>query len=199
MKNEKMKKYISVILCLALLLCTFTACSSDPDEMESKYKSYHVKENRAGSFKVSKDLKLEAYLFRLEDESAVLELKKPDSQDIIKSVSLPVTGEYYTYLDFEYAFDNIEFIDINFDGYTDIYLPCSITTANLQGMAWLWDNDDSSYVLSEELSVLSELTVFSDEKLITSQDYSDPSGILCKEFKWENGKLIQTSEYTISY
>ncbi len=198
MKNERIKKYISAILCIALLLCSLASCSSGPEEKDSKYKSYHVKENRAGSFNVSKELKLEAYLFALEDGSAVLELKKPRSQKIIQSVSLPISNEYYSYLDFEFAFDNIDFVDINFDGYADIYLPCSVTTANLQGMAWLWNSEKCSFVLSKELSVLPELMVFADEKLITSQDHSDPSGILCKEFKWENGKLIQTSEYTIS-
>ena len=65
-------------------------------------------------------------------------------------------------------------------------------------MAWLWSSDEKKLVLSEELSELYELTVFADEELITSQDYSSPDGILCSEYKWENGKLTKVGEYTVN-
>ena len=139
-----------------------------------------------------------AYFYQKDDGSAVLDLCDEGEKEPFQSFSFPSEGEYYTSLDYDFGLEYGLFQDMNFDGYPDLYLPLSVTTPNLEGMAWLWDRDLGELVLSKELSSLYELTVFDDEELITSQDYSNEDGILCSEYKWEKGKLVKTGEYTIN-
>ncbi len=186
-----MKKYITILLSFALIFsstCLFS-CGY-------KYEKYHIEENIIGKTNVS-DKELCAYFFALEDGSALLDLCNTDGETV-QSLSFPESGDHYAFLDFEFAFENAVFQDMNFDGEDDLYVPCSVTTENLEGMAWLWDSDKGQFTLSDELSALYELTVYPEEELICSQDYSDPAAILCKEFKWEDGKLTQVGEYTIN-
>ena len=183
---------LRIIFCItALMLATAFLFACKPS-----YKVFHTKENMLGRVTVDGS-KLTAYFFLIEDGSAVLDICNTEEKTV-QQILFPLKGEYYASLDFEYAFSYGLFQDMNFDGYQDLYIPCSVTTENLQGMAWLWDTEEESFVLSHELSSLYELTVFPEEKLITSQDYTDPEKILCKEFAWENGKLLQVGEYTVS-
>ncbi len=181
-------KFIVFIL-TAVCLFSLVSCAD-------KYEEYHTEDNKIGTVTVD-EKELTAYYFLLEDGSAVLDVCDSKSK-ILQTIEFPVQSDYYTSLDFDFGFANAIFQDMNFDGHKDLYVPCSVTTPNLEGMAWLWDSDKGEFVLSEELSALYELTVFPDEKLITSQDYANEDGILCKEYKWENGKLVQTGEYIIN-
>lgn len=189
MKN----RYLKIVSAL-LLLCTvgaalLTSCAPS-------YKEHHTEKNVAASTALD-GKKANAYFFLIEDGSAVMDICL-ENGDRIQRIELPKEGEFYVSLDFDFAFANAVFQDMNFDGEMDLYIPCSVTTANLEGMAWLWSSDEEKLVLSEELSELYELTVFADEELITSQDYSSPDGILCSEYKWENGKLTKVGEYTVN-
>lgn len=175
----------AVILSLLLSSCGY------------KYEKFHTEENIMGETEIS-DKELSAYFFLLEEGGAVMDICNGEGE-LIQSLSFPKESEYYVSLDFDFAFEMAKFQDMNFDGLADLYVPCSTTTPNLEGMAWLWNSEAGEFVLSEELSALYELTVYPDEELITSQDYSDPASVLCKEFKWENGKLVQTGEYTVTY
>ncbi|MBE6714639.1 MAG: hypothetical protein E7575_05080 [Ruminococcaceae bacterium] len=203
-KNTVKSAAICLLSAILILSCaSLFACSSkDEDasikEFKSEYADKHTEENLIATAKLDKETEICAYLFAVEDSGAVLEIKKKDSQKIIESISLPEEGEYYTVLDMDFASQNTVFQDMNFDGFIDLYVPCSVITPNLEGMAWLWDSEKSKFILSEELSSLYELCVFPEDELITSQDYSDPSAILCKEFIWENGKLVQVGEYTVN-
>ena len=187
MKTKKL-----LLVALSLLLSLFLlSCSVS-------YKEYRTDENRARVFDVGGKT-LSAYFFVVEDEEkAVFELCDTDGK-VTQSFEFPFDGnDYYTSLDFEFAFDGVAAQDMNFDGENDLYIPLSVTTPNLEGMAWLWDEKEGEFVLSEELSALYELTVFPDEELITSQDYSNPDGVLCSEYKWEGGKLVKVGEYTVN-
>jgi len=187
MKTKKL-----LLVALSLLLSLFLlSCSVS-------YKEYRTDENRARVFDVGGKT-LSAYFFVVEDEEkAVFELCDTDGK-VTQSFEFPFDGnDYYTSLDFEFAFDGVAAQDMNFDGENDLYIPLSVTTPNLEGMAWLWDSKEECFVLSEELSALYELTVYPEDKIIASQDYTADNGILCKEFTWEDGKLVQTGEYTIT-
>ena len=191
MKNKR--TIIRALLCVVLAFCAIFSCACT-----KSYKKYRKEENLCKKATVEKH-SFEAYFFLLPEGNAVLQLtdEKNDSK-VHQTFEFPAEGEFYTSLDFSFAFDGLSFQDMNFDGKLDLYVPCSVTTPNLEGMAWLWDSEKDTFVLSKELSALYELTVFPDEKLITSQDYTAPDGILCREFVWENGKLLQTGEYTIN-
>lgn len=162
----------------------------------SKYKKFHTEENKIATVAVD-GYNLTAYFFLLEDESAVLDLCDEEGKRF-QSFEFPTESEYYTSLDFSFAVEMTVFQDMNFDGIADLYVPCSVTTPNLEGMAWLWDSDKKEFVLSEELSALYELTLYPEDEVLSSQDYSDPEKILCREYQWENGKLKMISEYTIN-
>ena len=177
------------ILASSLLLC---ACSRTPN-----YKKYRIEKNKIDTVTVG-DKEITGYFFLIKDGSAVVELCDSEN-NVLQSMSFPAEGnEYYTSLDFSFAFKEAKFQDMNFDQHLDLYIPLSVTTPNLEGMAWLWDTENSAFVLSEELSKLYELTVFPDEKMITSNDYSSPDGIVCSEYKWEDGKLTKVNEYTVT-
>lgn len=186
MKNKILSIILAALIASAALL---TSCAPS-------YKSYHTEENIAASSAVGGG-KVIAYLFKTDDTNAVMDLCRDDGKRIYR-IDLPAESEYYVSLDFEYAFANTVFQDMNFDGELDLYVPCSVTTANLEGIALLWDTEKGKFVLSEELSALYELTVFPEDELITSQDYSNPEGILCSEYKWEDGKLVKVGEYTVN-
>lgn len=189
-KNIKITFLLAILILSAFLICS---CSSE-------YKEYHIEDNVMDSEKID-DHEFSAYFFLLPEGNAVIEITCTSccDGDVIQTIDFPAQSDYYASLDFEYAFDNAVFQDMNFDGTPDLYVPCSVTTENLEGMAWLWDGKEEAFILSEELSALYELTVFPEDKLITSQDYSSPDEILCKEFKWEKGKLVQVGEYTVTY
>ena len=189
-----MKNYRLIIVSAILILCIVSAALLT--SCAPAYTEHHTEENVAASTALGKE-KAIAYFFLVEDGRAVMDICREDGKRI-QRIELPVYGEFYACLDFEYAFDCTVFQDMNFDGEMDLYIPCSVTTANLEGMAWLWDSDEERLVLSEELSELYELTVFPEDKLITSQDYSDPEAILCSEYKWEKGKLTKVGEYTVN-
>lgn len=184
-----MKRKISItVLVPVLVSLVLSACAV------GKNKNY-TDETLLGTTDME-GFEITAYFYKNEDGSAILDLCD-SSGTPFQSFDFPVEGEYYTNLDYEYAIENGLFQDMNFDGYKDLYIPCSVITPNLEGMAWLWDTEKDEFVLSDELSRLYELTVFSDEELITSQDYAHENGILCSEYKWENGKLVKTGEYTV--
>ena len=188
------KASLRFILAALLVLSALMIFSCAPN-----YKEYRTEENTLATVEVDGH-SYTVYFFCLPEGGAVMEFADNNNEKKIESsIDFPESGDYYASLDFDFAFYKAAFQDMNFDGYTDLYVPCSATTENLEGMAWLWDTEKGEFVLSEELSALYELTVFPNEELITSQDYSSPDGILCKEFKWENGKLVQTGEYTITY
>ncbi len=189
MKNKVFKTILTALLLLSLLI--LASCSPN-------YKEYRTDENIMGTVQVD-SYSFTAYFFLLPEGGAVMELcDNNNNKKVVSTIEFPESSDYYASLDFDFAFYKAAFQDMNFDGHADLYVPCSTTTENLEGMAWLWDAEADEYVLCEELSALYELTVFPDEELITSQDYSSPDKILCKEFKWENGKLVQTGEYTIT-
>lgn len=189
-----MKKFaFRIILTAILLLSAVLLCSCTPN-----YEEYRTDKNILTTVEVD-GYSFTVYFFTISEGGAVMELCDNNNENKVEStIEFPESSDFYASLDFEFAFYKAAFQDMNFDGHADLYVPCSATTENLEGMAWLWDAKKDKYVLSEELSALYELTVFPDEELITSQDYSSPDGILCKEFKWENGKLVQTGEYTIT-
>ena len=189
MKN-KYTRLLSVILIICIVGITLlTSCTP-------AYKEFHTEDNVAVTNEIA-DEKLTAYFFILDDGSAVMDICR-ENGDRVQRLEFPTADEHYASLDFDYAFENAVFQDMNFDGVDDLYVPCSVTTENLEGLAWLWDGEAGEFVLSEELSALYELTVFPDEELITSQDYSHPDGILCSEYKWEEGKLVKIGEYTVN-
>ncbi len=188
MKNRYLKPVCAILLCI-LACALLTSCAPT-------YKKYHTEESIAVSTAVDGE-KANAYFFLIEDGSAVMDICR-DNGNRLQRIELAVSCDYYASLDFDFAFANAVFQDMNFDGEMDLYIPCSVTTVNLEGMAWLWDSEKGEFVLSDELSKLYELTVFPDEELITSQDYSSPDGILCSEYKWEKGKLTKVGEYTIN-
>jgi len=181
-------------LCAALTL--FVSVSLLLSSCAPAYKEYHVTENvidiseRGGEEQTS-------YFFLTDDGSAVLDICN-EKGGRLQRFEFPQSSDYYASLDFEYAFASAVFQDMNFDGKDDLYVNGTATTENLEGMAWLWDEKEGEFVLSEELSALYELTVFPDEELITSQDYSNPDGVLCSEYKWEGGKLVKVGEYTVN-
>lgn len=188
MKKIYLKLTATLLFCMTVTVLLSSCAPS--------YKDYHTEENIAASSAVGGE-KVIAYLFKTDDTNAVMDICRESGKRIYR-IDLPAESEYYASLDFDYAFSNTVFQDMNFDGEMDLYVPCSVTTANLEGMALLWDTKKNEFVLSEELSALYELTVFPDEELITSQDYSDPDGILCSEYKWEDGKLVKVGEYTVN-
>ena len=186
MKNKILSVVLATVIVSTALL---TSCAPS-------YKSYHTEENIVASSAVG-GKKTVAYLFKNEESEAYMDICSDDGDRILR-IDLPEESEYYASLDYDYAVEHTVFQDMNFDGELDLYVPCSVTTANLEGMAWLWDEEAGKFVFSEELSALYELTVFPDEELITSQDYSDPDCILCSEYKWEDGKLVKIGEYTVN-
>lgn len=187
------KAAFNVILTSLLLMSAILLASCSPN-----YEKYRIDKNILSTVEVD-GYSFTVYFFLLPEGGAVMELcDNNDDKKVKSTIEFPESSDYYASLDFDFAFYKAAFQDMNFDGYTDLYVPCSATTENLEGMAWLWDAEEDEYVLCEELSALYELTIFPDEELITSQDYSSPDGILCKEFKWKNGKLVQTGEYTIT-
>ncbi len=189
MKNRYLR-IVSALLLLCMVSCALlTSCSPAYDE-------YHTDEHMSASGIVG-GKGANAYLFLLEDESAVMDICRRNGK-LIQRIELGTTGDYYTSLDFDYAFFNTVFQDMNFDGYLDLYIPCSVTTANLEGMAWLWDTAKKEFVLSKELSALYELTVVSKDKLIKSIDYLHPEGPYCTEYKWEGEKLTKVNEYIVT-
>ncbi len=193
MKTDMKKTATKIILTAILILSAILLSSCSPN-----YKEYRVDKNIMGTVEVDGH-SFTAYFFLLPEGSAVMELcDNNKDKKVACTIDFPESCDYYASLDFDFAFYKAAFQDMNFDGHADLYVPCSTTTENLEGMAWLWNSEKDEFILSEELSALYELTVFPDEELITSQDYSSPDGILCKEFKWENGKLVQTGEYTIN-
>lgn len=188
---KKFFKSISVCLTALALIASSTMLFSC-----SKYKKFHIEENEVATAAVD-GYKLTAYFFLPEDGNAVLDLCDEEGK-LFQSFEFPSKGEYYTSLDFEFAFERTVFQDMDFDGNVDLYVPCSVTTPNLEGMAWLWDTKEKEFTLSEELSALYELTVYPEDEVLSSQDYSDPEKILCREYQWEDGKLKIISEYTIN-
>ncbi len=185
-----MKKLISLLL-LFSLLSLFSCAEKLPD-----YSEYHTDENSIGTVTIG-STRLEGFLFTLESGEGRIEFTKEGSKKAHQAIPLPLEGEYYTLLESDYARQFATYQDMNFDGCMDLYVPCCVSTANLEGMAWLWDDGKKEFVLSEELSALYELTVYADDELITSQDYSDPAGVLCREYKWIDGILTKTGEYTM--
>lgn len=191
-----MKKIISHILSISFVLLAVSViacgCSKTPN-----YKKYRTELNRIDTVTVD-GTELTAYFFLLKEGNAVLDVCNSEGE-VLQSFEFPADGnEYYTSLDFSFAFKEAKFQDMNFDSHLDLYLPLSVTTPNLEGMAWLWDTESKTFVLSKELSKLYELTVFPEKKIITSCDYSSPDGITRSEYKWEDGKLVSVSEYTVT-
>ena len=188
MKNRYLG-IVSALLLLCMMSCTLlTSCAPS-------YKKYHTEENVAITTAVGGS-KAIAYFFLLEDGSAVMDICREDGKRL-QRIELAVSCEYYASLDFSYSFTNAAFQDMDFDGEMDLYIPCSVTTANLEGMAWLWDDEKGQFVLSEELSKLYELTIYPEDEIIASQDFSDPENIVRSEYKWENDKLVKIDEYIV--
>ena len=179
---------IIIVACIAASSALLVSCS--------KPKDYRTDENKFATVTEGKT-QLSGYLY-LVDYNATLDICDADG-NVLQSFALPNVGnEYYTSLDFSYAFEEAKFQDMNFDSFPDLYVPLSVTTTNLEGMAWLWDAEKSEFVLSDELSRLYELTVVAEEEMITSFDRTDLERIIQRDYKWEDGKLTQISEYTVT-
>ena len=187
------KKISSIILAASLLAApaALTACG------EADYSDFRVSENMIGTEKYD-DQKIEAYLFKPEDADARLEIVDTKSKKVVQSHEFPESDIYYALFEIDYALRFAVFEDLNFDGYKDLYIPCCASTANLEGMAWLWDKETSSFVLSDELSKIHELMVDTRHNRITGTDYTAEEGPLQTVYEWKDGKLIKTDEYTIN-
>ena len=192
-KTDMLKKISSIILAASLLAApaALTACG------EADYSDYRISENMIGSEKYD-EKELAAYLFKPEDADARLEIVDTESETVVQSYEFPETDTYYALFELEYALPGADFQDMNFDGYKDLYIPCCASTANLEGMAWLWDKDSAAFVLCEELCELYELVIDPEEEMIMGTDYTAADGPLRTEYTWEDGKLIKTDEYTIN-
>lgn len=191
-----MKSFYKKLTAAALLILTVCAAFLSSCSAAPSYEEFHTEENIAASSAVS-DGKVIAYLFRNEDNAAFMDICRDSGKRMLR-IELPEESEYYACLDYDYTLYNTVFQDINFDGEADLYVPCSVSTANLQGMVWLWDTKAKKFVFSEELSKLYELTVLKDEKIIKSTDYENLDGPLCTEYEWKNGKLSEIRSYTVT-
>ena len=187
------KKISSIILAASLIAApaAFTACGK-PD-----YSDYRIRDNIVGTEKYD-DKEFTAYLFKPEDADARLELVDTEDMKVAQAFEFPAAGEYYALFEIEIALPGAVFQDMNFDGYKDIYIPCCASTANLEGMAWLWNKKSEKFVLSDELSKICELTVDAEKKTVSGTDYTAEEGPLYTEYEWKDGKLLKTEEYTVN-
>jgi len=184
------KRIISAVLLLSAIFA-LTACG-EPD-----YSEYRTDDNLIGKEEYS-GKELSAYLFKPEDADARLEIVNAEKDKVVQYVDFPENGEYYALFEMEFALPGATFQDMNFDGYKDLYIPCCAVTANLEGMAWLWDKNEGEFVLCEELCKVYELTVDAEKKIIVGTDYASKDGILRTEYKWEEGKLVKADEYIVN-
>jgi len=182
-----MAKKIVPIICIAAAVLAVAAVvlllvlSSAPD-----YSEQYTEQNLLGTVQVGED-ELTAYYFLISDGTGVIDIVKKDG-GVHQRIELPLQNEYYASLDYEDSINLSSFKDLNFDGAQDLYVACSVTTENCQGMAWLLDEKTGKFVLSKELSALPTIEAHEKAKHITSIDNTKPEPEpVC--YEWKDGRL----------
>lgn len=177
-----MKKAIALTL-MCLMLISLMSCAGGK-------KSKHTAETLAGcSEQDGTDILF--YYYPKDGGGAVLEVcTGVNGSEILQTIVLEQSSEYYIDLDYKLSFEGIRFDDMNFDGHPDLYMPLSTMTANLQGMAWLWNVDREQYILSESLSKIPELETDEEKKCIYGCDYSN-GGEQRSVYTWDGLRLVR--------
>ena len=93
----------------------------------------------------------------------------------------------------DFAKEHIEFIDLNFDGQDDICLSISEKKGVISHVCWLYDVKKSSFVFSEELSALKNISVDAQEKQIISETVGEEKSVLTC-YEWKEGKLTEVKK-----
>lgn len=94
------------------------------------------------------------------------------------------------YVDFEYAKEHIEFVDLDFDGKLDACLAISKNNNVIKYVCWI--NTDGRFVYNKELSKLTTISVDDKNKEIIAVNYSE-NGDEYVVYIWENGILTEKS------
>ena len=195
-----MRKFISLLLIVTFIIAAVTLASCGESESKETQSSETTAET-VNTDKCTNENFVGKYLFGTtpgkiyfwlnEDETGdMVIIKAGQSNDILMSMSFPrQESDYYALFDFDYCRDNMVIGDINFDGMNDLYLPCSVLTANVEGMVWLWNEETGKLELSDELSFIPNFTVDSENKIISGSDNSVPGSTTEYTYTWENGEL----------
>ena len=180
-------KRITAALVLFLMLAgVLSSCSA----MDRDAKML-TEENLRGRYTLSDGLQVAVYFYET-DGGATMQLCRTDDKgrDVaFQKISFPQQNEYYASLDFFYAKDYFDFTDMNFDGLEDLYVPCSVTTENLECMCWIRKSGEDYFELSEDLSRLPEPVALPKQLRIRSCDNSTGERVSTL-YWWNNGRLV---------
>ncbi len=174
-----MKKIITccaLVVALALLVTAFTACgkkeeeeTTSPTESTSNFEAFEP------TLTISKDGAVVAY-----GDARFQQLSFPEG--------------YEKNYDYEYAKEHYDFVDMNFDKVPDISIAAYKDGKNIGYYCWLYDSITNTYVYSEELSALNNITVDAENKQILSTVYSGKKEVV-KVYSWVEGKLTEQKTY----
>ncbi|MBR6676219.1 MAG: hypothetical protein IKL24_02680 [Clostridia bacterium] len=154
---------------------------------EENYERYYVEEHLLGTLR-SGDEDLSVYYFLIEDGTGIIDLCN-EKNTVRQRIELPLQNEYYASLDYLDGFQLSLVKDINYDGLQDLYVVCSLTTENCQGMGWLQNKETGKLELCEPLSALPTVEFKDETKRVHSCDLSkegDPVTI----YKWNGINLV---------
>lgn len=178
-----MKKSIALVCALLIVVSLFAACSGK-------------KGNSSTTAPVSTTLDLASATFKYYGSVGTKILSLYDMSDaLIQQIYYP--EEQLKTFDYNYAKNNLQFVDLNFDGYADISLASHTKNGNIYYMCWLFDVSTERYVYSKELSALTTISVDAANKQIIST-VKNGSSVRYVTYQWKNGALVKAGTVTPS-
>ncbi len=181
-----MKKALPFIIAAAVALAAVAIILAVTFQ-KPNYEEHYVENNLLGTINIGEE-KLSVYYFLIEDGTGVIDICNGDKK-VRQRIELPLQNEYYASLDYLDGFNVSMVKDVNFDGLDDLYVACSMTTENCQGMGWLQDKETGELVLCESLSALPTVEFRDGEKRVYSKDLSK-DGAPTTIYKWKGSELI---------
>ncbi len=173
-----MKKIIlscSVLLVLSLLIVSFAGCGDKTD-------------NNSTTKASDDNVVSTGYTAEISTDSAVI---KKDGVEF-QTVKYPINPGFS--FDLEYAKENYEFKDMNFDGVPDFYIATSNEDGIINFFCWLFNDTTKQFDYSSSLSALKNISVDAENHCIYSKVvFKGTERVVC--YRWVNGVLKLDAQY----